>query len=291
MPTSRESTRAIALSKWHSCSKLGKAFRACPLMIAGAESSPRRETSSEKELDEPPDGDPPPRTQETLSQPGMDTALITLLRGLETPAPLSPNVPAPGGAGKRPDRVLGLPPGLPEGIRALVGPVIPRGVMVPGESGGLSGVLNVEIVEAMWRNLISEKVELTSTNAGPFLGPVLDSLTRGSEQTASMLALRIAESFIGKLLQQALRPSGTASPSFVSTTPTSTSPKEGQSKGVPAKTIGGLAVAGTAAVGAGILHKTRGGRGGGRGVSSPSPRGAGGKFFQAGQKFPILQPR
>lgn len=286
----RSSTRGMAdaaLGKWHSCLKMGRAFRACPLMSAGVESSLRPGVESERDTEDDAPRDRPTRPQESISQPGLDQALVRLLDGFRNVegVPLSPGIPAPGGAGVRTPKTRpgGILEGLPPGIRDLVDPVL-AGAGAPVRAGSGASVINGSFVEELWRSLILDQVELTSANTGVLLGPLEDSLRGSSESMASITAMRIAESFIGKLLNAGFNPSGGASPSPVSSTSTSSSPNN------RVKQVAGASVAGAAAVGAGILHKTRGG-GGGRGVSSPSPRGAGGKFFEAGKKFPILQPR
>ncbi len=248
-----DNIKGLDLAKWHSCLKMGRAFRACPLALAAMESLRSRDRQSDSE-DERPDDPNPPRTQTVPSQALLDTALVRLIEGFKNPVrnPLSPKVPNP----------------------------------TPGKERVPERLLNGGFIEEIWRSVISDPVELLSGNAGVLLGPVNDLLKSKSPEEALITALRIGESFIGKLLQTGFKPS--TSPSGVSSSPTVTpsTPKKGRSL---VKDVAGGAVAGAAAVGAGVLFKS--GRGGRGGVSQPFPRGGGGKFFEAGRKFPILQPR
>lgn len=278
------------LGKFHSCLKLARAFRACPMALAGMESLRPLDDKSRDDPEEAPHSEPP-RTQEAISQPGLDQALVRLLDGFRTitDVPLSPGVPVPGGKKATPvSEPGGVLEGLPPGIVDLVMPTVNAALPLPNKIGDAPGVLSSLTVEQIWRSVISDSVESTSANAGVFSGSVPNTLRDGSETLASNIALRIAESFIGRLLSAGFNPSGRASPLSESSTSTSTPPKE--SSGANPRTIAGLATAGAATVGAGILFASGRGRGGGRGVSSPSPRGAGGKFFEAGKKFPILNP-
>ncbi len=283
MQHSKGNMAVEALSKWHSCLKMGRAFRACPMALAGIESSLRREDDSEDDETRKQLG----RPQESPSRAGLDTAIVRLLDGFRNiPLPQLPGgVPAgkrPAGA-REPFRAPAAVAGLPSPLLDLVKPIVEGTPEIARRN--VPQFINPSLVEELWRSLISDQVELSSANAGLLEGPLMDILRGKSEEMASNAALRIAESFIGKLLGTGFNPSGGESRPVVSSTPTNT-----QESRVNARTVGGLAAAGAAATGAGILFKTRGGRGGGRGVSSPSPRGAGGKFFEAGKKFPILNP-
>ncbi len=264
------------LNRWHSCMKMGRAFRACPLAISGIESSKRPLDDSE---DDDETKRKQPRTQEAISQPGLDKALITLLDGFRSleGAKISPDVPRPGG-----QKIRGL---VPEGAMPLVEDLVK---LIPDNlgTGPVPDLLNSNVVEVLWRSLFSESQGLMTANEGFSRESLSDTLSGSSLNEAWISALRIAESFLGKLLDVGFAPSTTTS--LLSTSPTST-PQKGS--GISAQTIGGLSAAGAAAIGAGILFKTRGSKGGGRGVSQPSPRGGGGKFFQAGVKSPVLLPR
>lgn len=265
-----------ALEQWHSCLKMGRAFRACPMVLAGIESSGRRERPLREDDTDTPDEDPKERTQESISQLGLQTALERLLDGFRSIGDIPLGEGVPGRSGKE------IVAGVPAAALPFVGPVLDGVPSIP-KMAQLPNFLTSGFTEEVWRSLFLDKVELTSANAGVLRRSPLDIFRRGSENEAWTIALRIAESFVGRLLNSALSPSGQSS--SVSSTAIGTSPKEG----VNVKQVAGASAAGAALVGAGILAKTRRG-GGGRGVSSPSPRGGGGKFFEAGKKFPILQP-
>lgn len=253
----------LDLAKWHSCLKMGRAFRACPMALAGIESSQRRGRRSDSDEEEKPDDPNPPRTQTVPSQTGLDSALVTLIRGFAgaRETPLSPNIP-----------------GLAEPLKGRD----------PGKAPGTVDFLQNGLVEELWKSLISDPVELLSGNAGVLLGPVNELLQSNSPDEAFNTALRIGESFVGKLLQAVFKPSSNRS--NVSSMPTATQPPLKQGRSL-VKDVAGGSIAAAAAVGSGILFARGRGGGGGRGVSQPVPRGGGGKFFEAGRKFPILQPR
>ncbi len=259
MQHSKNSIGGLDLAKWHSCLKMARAFRACPMALAGIESLQPRKTGSDPD-DERPGGQPPPRTQTVPSQTGLDSALVTLIRGFAgaRETPLSPNIP-----------------GLPEPLKGRTS----------GQKVGTVDFLQNGLVEELWRSVISDPVELLSGNAGVLLGPVNELLQSGSKEEALTTALRIGESFIGRLLESAFNPSTSTSNVSSRRTATQTGQKKGRNL---VKDVAGGSIAAASAVGAGLLFKNRGGRGG---VSRPFPRGGGGKFFEAGRKFPILQPR